>query len=92
MNEQLTPNQQKRLTDADEALQKADCAALHRLFIEAEKDVRTMIEGLNVIMKHDKNLALNGKQDSSSGIQEAILAVKEIALSAIDLAKTVSEK
>ena len=75
------PDQRK--TAAEQALIKADCASLSRLHKEAEKDLQVMIEGLAVFAS---------KKGEPRHSDDAIQAMRDVAIAAIELAKTVAEK
>ena len=76
--------QSNRLEDAEEALEKADAAALMQLYKRAESDLITMIEGLEVMCRKDQ---LKPMQSDT-----AISAMRDVALAALELAKSVSNQ
>ena len=76
-----TDKQKERENKVELALQASDVNTLKKLYQDAEKDVGALITGLSVIAGSGRN------QPRPS--DEAIFAIRDIALSVIELAKTV---
>ena len=82
----MIPKQEQRMSLAEEALEKTDAAALKRLYDQAEKDVATLVDGMSVMVKHDK---LGPRPEGPS--DDAVKAMRDVAMAAIELAREVSK-
>ena len=78
----MSTKHEERIRIADEALEKADIQVLHAVYEQAEQDVVALIDGLGVLARSDKY----GPRPSN----DAIFAMRDVALKAIELAKMVA--
>lgn len=79
------PVQKARLSKAQEAIDDGNIRALEAIYRETEDDMRKLIAGISVLCEHNQNPGTMIDSDS-------IVAMKEVALAAIDLAQMSMQK
>jgi hypothetical protein len=77
------------LEDANQALANADCAELHRLFLISREKHGAVLKAMEAIVEHYAGSQLAPRYGSQS--TDAVVAMKDVALAAIELAKQVSK-
>ena len=87
-NEELSKNMEAKkaetMKEADELLAKNDVAALRKMLEESETDKINLMIAMEIMV---------GSRDTGSASNPSeILAIKEVALSALDLAKKIVDK
>lgn len=80
----MAKKQKDRIRLSEHALKSADAAALKNLYDQAEKDVTAIVGALSVMARNDKI----GSRPSN----DAIMAMRDVALASIELAKMVATK